>query len=134
MRERAELLDKFAESMANGYVRPNGLNHDDVLALLKDGTDHWYSADEALSAGLVDRVVNAIPMAASFQQTRFTPPAAKAAIIPVAIAASTSIKDSTMKSKITLRRQTKAPGPKLLSMPASMPPWPSMPTPSPRRR
>jgi ATP-dependent protease ClpP protease subunit len=93
MRNRAELLDKFAESMANGYVRPNGLRKDEILGLLKDGADHWYSADEALAAGLVDRVVNAIPMAASLQQTRFIPPAAAA--VPL------SRKDSLMPEKTT---------------------------------
>lgn len=82
MRERADMLDKWAESMAVSYVREGGLDHDAALALLTDGADHWYGADEALVAGLVDAVVEAMPMAASLNNSRFTPPAAAAAIPP----------------------------------------------------
>jgi ATP-dependent protease ClpP protease subunit len=78
MRERADMLDKWAEAMAVSYVREGGLDHSRALALLTDGTDHWYGADEALAAGLVDEIVEAIPMAASINQNRFTPPVAAA--------------------------------------------------------
>jgi ATP-dependent protease ClpP protease subunit len=81
MRERADMLDKWAEAMAVSYVREGGLTHDQALALLTDGADHWYGADEALAAGLVDEIVPAIPMAASINQTRFTPPVAAATFI-----------------------------------------------------
>lgn len=82
MRERADMLDKWAESMAVSYVRAGGLTQDEALALLTDGVDHWYGAEEARDLGLVDEVVEAIPMAASLDQSRFTPPAAAAAIPP----------------------------------------------------
>jgi ATP-dependent protease ClpP protease subunit len=92
MRERADMLDKWAEAMASSYVRPDGLTHDAALALLTDGVDHWYSADEALAAGLVDTVVEAMPMAASLNQSRFTPPNA-------AQAAALNLKGKTMSDK-----------------------------------
>jgi len=81
LRERADMLDKWAEAMAVSYVRAGGLEHDQALALLTDGTDHWFGADEALAAGLVDEIVAAIPMAASINQTRFTPPVAAATFL-----------------------------------------------------
>jgi ATP-dependent protease ClpP protease subunit len=80
MRDRADMLDKWAESMATSYVRDGGLDFDSALALLTDGVDHWYSAAEALDLGLVTEVVDAIPMAASINIPRFTPPAAAAAL------------------------------------------------------
>lgn len=82
MRETANVLDQWASSMAVSYVRPGGLDHDGALALLTDGIDHWFGADEALAAGLVDRVVEAMPLAASLNHSRFTPPAAAAVSLP----------------------------------------------------
>lgn len=79
LRDIADTLDKWAGAMANSYVRAGGLNYDQALALLTDGVDHWYSAEEAIAAGLADQVVAAMPLAASLNQTRFTPPAAAAA-------------------------------------------------------
>lgn len=100
MRERADMLDKWAEAMAVSYVREGGLDHGRALALLTDGADHWYGADEALAAGLVDEIVEAIPMAASINQNRFTPP-------PVAAATFTT-KGSTMTDPV---KQTPAADP-----------------------
>lgn len=75
MRERADMLDMWAKAMASSYARPNGLTTEAAEALLLDGKDHWYSAEEARAAGLMDEVVNAIPIAASFEHSRFVPPA-----------------------------------------------------------
>jgi len=82
LREMADVLDQWANSMAHSYIRPGGLDHDGALALLTDGVDHWFGADEALAAGLVDSIVEAMPMAASLNTSRFTPPAAAAVILP----------------------------------------------------
>lgn len=65
MREYADLLDRWAESMAGSYAAKSGKTREDVLAWLTDSADHWFSADEALAEGLVDEVVDAIPIAAS---------------------------------------------------------------------
>ncbi len=64
MREYADLLDRWAESMAGSYAAKSGKTREDVLAWLTDSADHWFSADEALAEGLVDEVVDAIPIAA----------------------------------------------------------------------
>jgi len=100
LRDRADLLDKWAEAMAGSYVR-GGKTKDDVLALLQDGQDHWYTADEAKAEGFIDTIVAAIPMAASFNQTRFTPPAARRAVNPpAAAAAQPSVKETRMTQQV----------------------------------
>lgn len=96
LRERADLLDKWAESMASAYVRTKGLSKDEILALLTDGQDHWYSADEAIAAGFANRVVAALPLAASYDQTRFTPPARRVVNSPAAAAAHPFQKENAM--------------------------------------
>lgn len=88
MRETADMLDKWAEAMATSYAAKTGKDQADVLALLTDGVDHYYTAAEAIAEGFVDTVVSALPIAASgaisadalarFGKTGF-PPAAVAA-------------------------------------------------------
>lgn len=81
MRRAADMLDKYAEAMAAVYVR-NGVAHADALALLLDGVDHYYTASEATDAGFVDEITESMPIAASFDLTRYTNlPAAAAAFI-----------------------------------------------------
>lgn len=65
MRETADMLDKFAGAMASSYVRPGGLDLAAALALLSDGQDHWYSAEEAKAAGLIDTITARTQVAAS---------------------------------------------------------------------
>ncbi|MCU0810127.1 MAG: phage major capsid protein [Thiobacillaceae bacterium] len=65
MREYADVLDKMAVAMASSYVQRSGMSMDDVLALLQDGADHWYTAAEALEAGFVTHVTDALAIAAS---------------------------------------------------------------------
>ncbi|RDH86379.1 MAG: peptidase S14 [endosymbiont of Escarpia spicata] len=79
LRKSADDLDKHAEAMANAYVR-DGITYDDALALLKDGVDHYYTASEAVEAGLIDEATSAIAIAARHDLSRFTNlPAAAAA-------------------------------------------------------
>ena len=73
LREMADLLDKFAASMATAYVRTGGLDHAAALAMLLDGADHWYSAEEAKAAGLIDTITAKTQVAASLTG-RFAPP------------------------------------------------------------
>jgi ATP-dependent protease ClpP protease subunit len=91
LREMADTLDRFAASMATSYVRPKtkdspGLTYDEALALLTDGADHWYSASEAMGAGLVDRITEAQRIAAAVDMHRYQiPPRLRpAASIPLA--------------------------------------------------
>lgn len=65
MRETADTLDKWAEAMASSYATKSGMDKADVLALLTDGKDHYYTAEEAHAAGFADVIVDAMPIAAS---------------------------------------------------------------------
>lgn len=99
MRNYADLLDKWAQSMASSYASKTGKSVEDVMAWLTDGTDHWFSADEAVAEGLADLKTEAVPVEAS--ATRFDwrrqdananqrPAAARAAARkPAAVAATT---------------------------------------------
>jgi len=74
MREMADVLDRYANSMASGYAAKTSKSTDDVLALLTDGNDHWFDAAEALEFGLIDQVTDALQVAAHFDLSRFNPP------------------------------------------------------------
>jgi len=74
-RKFADVLDGYARSMASSYARKTGQTVDEAAALLLDGADHWYSADEALAAGLIDTITDALAIAASLP-ARFRPGAA----------------------------------------------------------
>jgi len=66
MRMQADLLDKYAEAMATSYSRKTGLSHDEILDILTDGEDHWFTATEAQDSGYID-IINddGLEMAAS---------------------------------------------------------------------
>jgi ATP-dependent protease ClpP protease subunit len=66
LREQADMLDTYAASMATSYAVRSG-DKAAALVLLTDGKDHWYTAQEALDANLIDSVVAALPLAASAQ-------------------------------------------------------------------
>ncbi len=82
MRDFADVLDKYAESMASSYMAKSGKSRDDILALLTDGEDHWYSAQEAVDEGFADVLTDELEIAASgFDLSRFKQiPAAAAAL------------------------------------------------------
>ena len=65
MRETADTLDRYATAMASSYARKSGQPESDILALLGDGKDHWYTAAEALAAGFADTVSDKIDVQAS---------------------------------------------------------------------
>lgn len=75
MRQYADVLDLYAEAMSSSYMAKSGMSKADVMALLTDGIDHYYTASEAKDAGLVDNVTASMPdIAASFDLSRFTRP------------------------------------------------------------
>lgn len=82
MREQADVLDRYAKALASGYADKSGMTPEDALALLTDGKDHWYLAEEAVAAGLADEVGDeaevAASIASSFNLSRFKPAAAAA--------------------------------------------------------
>lgn len=65
LREQADVLDTWAQAMASSYAGKTGRPQEEMLALLTDGKDHWYTAQEAQAEGFVDAVVSALPVAAS---------------------------------------------------------------------
>ena len=68
LRDVADRLDVWAEAMATTYATKTGKAKDDVMALLTDGADHWYTADQALAEGFVDTITAALPVQASAQR------------------------------------------------------------------
>lgn len=83
MREYADVLDIYAEAMVSAYTRKTGDGAKGrVEQLLKDGKDHYFTADEAVADGFADQTTAAIAVAASLRHnlSRFTnQPAAAAA-------------------------------------------------------
>lgn len=65
LREQADVLDTWANAMATSYASKSKRPQEEMLALLTDGKDHWYTAAEAQAMGFVDTVVAALPLAAS---------------------------------------------------------------------
>ena len=105
MRKYADMLDTWANAMATSYSSKSGMPVADVLALLTDGEDHWYTAAQAKEAGFVDTVVSALPEAATalasanfdaFTTRYRTAPASLVQRIPVA--AATPILEKSMPS------------------------------------
>lgn len=121
LREQADVLDTWANAMATSYAAKTGKDQADMLALLTDGKDHWYTAAEAQAMGFVDTVVAALPLAASAAQkqdlSRFrdvpaalaapaqrppsTPAAPNALQATSAAAAATTLENSPMTTSVT---------------------------------
>lgn len=77
LREQADLLDKFAKAMTGCYARSK-LGPAKINSMLTDGENHWFSAEEAVAAGLADEIVKDQAIAASLPPNcRFIPPTAK---------------------------------------------------------
>lgn len=86
MREQADILDRYAKAMASAYADKSGKTYEDALAILTDGKDHWFLADEALAEGFADAVGDEIAVAASlansFDLSRFKSAAPSASSAP----------------------------------------------------
>lgn len=107
MREYADVLDKMSAAMATSYAARSGKSADDVLALLTDGVDHWYTAAECLAEGWATAITPALAIAASAtdimrpgfwvaRKTSKAPAPAVAQETPVAAAAIHTPKGNTM--------------------------------------
>lgn len=80
MREFADLLDTWSQAMATSYAAKTGRDVTEMLGLLTDGQDHWYTAAEAKAEQFIDSVVAAVPVAAALDLSRYRAlPAAAAA-------------------------------------------------------
>lgn len=69
MRKTAELLDKLSDEIANVYEKKTGLNLATIKSMMDEET--WFNAEEALEYGFIDRVSDAIKVAASFDISKF---------------------------------------------------------------
>lgn len=59
MRQYADVLDKFADAMTDAYAAKSGKDRADILALLTDGEDHYFTGAEAVAEGFADEVAGA---------------------------------------------------------------------------
>lgn len=62
MRETADILDKFKNAILSGYADKSGKSIEEISALLSNET--WLSAEEALSMGFADEVIDPIEVVA----------------------------------------------------------------------
>ena len=67
-REAADMLDQWNAAMATSFATKTGRPQAEMLALLTDGKDHWYTAAEALEAKLIDAVTPGSAVTASLRQ------------------------------------------------------------------
>lgn len=57
-RDYAQVLDIYSEAMVTAYVEKSGKEKADVLSLLQDGKDHYYTGEQAVAEGFADAVVD----------------------------------------------------------------------------
>lgn len=75
-RTHADMLDMYADAMNSSYAR-SGKSSEEIESLLKDGIDHYYTAELAVSEGFATEITDAVEIAASgLKLDRFQPPAA----------------------------------------------------------
>jgi ATP-dependent protease ClpP protease subunit len=67
MRNAAEMLDQWNAAMSTSYASKTGKPQAEMLALLVDGKDHWYTAAEAVEMGFCDATTEALPITASLR-------------------------------------------------------------------
>ncbi|MHB0925879.1 MAG: ClpP-like prohead protease/major capsid protein fusion protein [Gallionellaceae bacterium] len=100
MRELADVLDTYAQAMSTSYAAKTGRPQAEMLALLTDGADHYYTAAEALEEKFIDTIVQAMPLAASSDReamiARFKKTSPATAGEQPAAAAATTSKETVM--------------------------------------
>ena len=69
MRDMADSLEKIAAALQSTYMVKTGKSEKEVKKWMNEDT--WFSAQEALDAGLADEVVDAVQMAARANLARF---------------------------------------------------------------
>jgi ATP-dependent Clp endopeptidase proteolytic subunit ClpP len=69
MRDMADSLEKIAAALQSTYMVKTGKSEKEVQKWMNDDT--WFSAQEALDAGLADEVTGAVQMAARANLARF---------------------------------------------------------------
>lgn len=74
MRETADIMDKFGNSLLSAYTSKTGQTAERIKEMMRAET--WMSAEEAVSFGFADEVVAPMAIAASFDLSRFDSAAA----------------------------------------------------------
>lgn len=100
LREMADQLDVWASALAVCYAEATGQTKDQVMALIADGKDHFFTADEALAEGYATQIGEAAPMPAAQLHgllARFSDP--QQSNTPAAAAATTT--ETTMTTPVT---------------------------------
>lgn len=97
LRATADMLDQYSAALSTSYAAKTGKPVADMLALLTDGVDHYYTATEAQSMGFVDSITASMPVSAS---ATLRAQAAQRFSRPVAQATST-LKATPMTQQVT---------------------------------
>lgn len=100
LREMADQLDVWASALAVCYAEATGKTKDEVMSLIADGKDHFFTADEALAEGYATQIGEAAPMPAAQLHgllARFSAP--QQPNTPAAAAAPTT--ETTMPTPVT---------------------------------
>ena len=69
MRATADALDKVKGSLIQGYAAKSGAADEEIAALMAAET--WLDAKDAMDLGLIDRLVEPVKLAASFDVSKF---------------------------------------------------------------
>lgn len=64
LRELADQLDTWAAAMATSYVAKTARPREEMLALVTDGKDHYYTAEEAMAEKFIDAISDEVPASA----------------------------------------------------------------------
>ena len=67
MRKTADLVDVHTDSMVSAFTS-RGIPEDTARDWLTDGEDHYFTAEQALAAGLIDEITSAVDMAAAISK------------------------------------------------------------------
>lgn len=70
LREAADMLDTWAAGMSTSYAAKTGKPAGEMLALITDGKDHYYTAEEALAENFIDGITDAVPATAMASAVR----------------------------------------------------------------
>jgi len=69
MRKTATLLDKLSSEIANIYTKKTGLSLSTIEEMMDEET--WFNSEEALQYGFIDRVSDAVMVAAKYDMSKF---------------------------------------------------------------
>jgi len=69
MRKTAALLDKLSSEIANIYTKKTGLPLSTIEDMMDEET--WFNSEEALQYGFIDRVSDAVMVAAKYDMSKF---------------------------------------------------------------